>query len=162
MPLSILVIALDSCPPTKTNTNFFYTQWLIPSKLKNQKEKKKLMFWSLFFFNYQTSGKRYTIHSDLTVKRKGIKGIHSTGENVNCVAKRVTKLEVFGSMGWESEEGLWERTSYYIKSYTFWCSSSIAALGFEGNCDFFFFFFEKWYVHNIFTTNFKWQIVTGC
>ena len=113
------------------------------------------MFWSLFFFNYQTSGKRYTIHSDLTVKRKGIKGIHSTGENVNCVAKRVTKLEVFGSMGWESEEGLWERTSYYIKSYTFWCSSSIAALGFEGNCDFFFFF------RNDMSTTFLQQILSG-
>ena len=25
----------------------------------------------------------------------------------------------------------------------------------------FFFFFEKWYVHTIFTTNPKWQVVTG-
>ena len=59
-------------------------------------------------------------------------------------------------MGWESEEGLWERTSYYIKSYTFWCSSSIAALGFEGNCDFFFFF-----LRNDMSTTFLKQILSG-
>ena len=30
------------------------------------------------------------------------------------------------------------------------------------NCHFFFFFFEKWYVHTIFTTNSKWKVVTSC
>lgn len=56
-----------------------------------------------------------TLHytRDLTAKRRK-KGFIRLG-NANCTTKRVTKSELFGLMGWESEEGFWEskrRTSY--------------------------------------------------